>query len=215
MQDECSANDPANKPTDKPVNKISSENNMEESQSVTEETQPTQDDIIRDLKDQLQKKEAEATDARDQVLRVRAETENFKKRLQKEKSDLAMFANEKLIKHLLPIYENLDRALAAPDVSLQTLKEGVQMIFKQFTSFLEKEQVETIAALGEKFDPSKHEALKQIESETHEDNIVVEEYSKGYLLHGRVLLPARVVISKKPAVEIEESCESSEEDPPA
>ncbi len=211
MQDKISPDAPTNKPTDQPVNKISSEKTMEESQSVTEETRP--DDIIQDLKGQLQKKEAEASDARDQVLRVRAETENFKKRLQKEKSDLAMFANEKLIKHLLPIYENLDRALATPDVSLQTLKEGVQMIFKQFTAFLEKEQVETIVALGEKFDPSRHEALKQIESETHEDNIVVEEYSKGYLLHGRVLLPARVVISKKPAVEIEESCESDEEDP--
>jgi molecular chaperone GrpE len=184
---------------------------MEESQSVTEETQ--QEETIQSLKDQLQKKTEEMTEARDQVLRIRAETENFKKRLQKEKTDLAMYANEKLIKQLLPIYENLDRALASPEISLQVLKDGVQMIFKQFTAFLEKEKVETIVALGDKFDPSKHEALKQIESDTHEDNIVVEEYSKGYLLHGRVLLPARVVISKKPMVEIKGSCESEEEDP--
>lgn len=211
MQDNILPNDQSKKSTDKSVNNKSSEKNMEENQSATEEPQSkTQDDIIQELKDQLQKKAEDIAEARDQVMRVRAETENFKKRLQKEKTDLAMYANEKLIKQLLPIYENLERALATPEVSLQTLQEGVQMIFKQFTSFLEKEKVETIAALGEKFDPSKHEALKQIESDTHEENTVVEEYSKGYLLHGRVLLPVRVVISKKPAVAEEEPDESSE-----
>lgn len=208
MQDKYSDNQTqTNESSD---NNKPSENNMEESQSATEETQYDQEETLQSLKDQLQKKNEEMIEARDQVLRIRAETENFKKRLQKEKSDLALYANEKLIKQLLPIYENLDRALASPEISLQSLKDGVQMIFKQFTAFLEKEKVETIAALGEKFDPSKHEALKQIESDTHEESTVVEEYSKGYLLHGRVLLPARVVISKKPSVAGEETDEASE-----
>ncbi|OGW21239.1 MAG: nucleotide exchange factor GrpE [Nitrospinae bacterium RIFCSPLOWO2_12_FULL_47_7] len=173
---------------------------MNEGESATEEPRiKTEADIIQELKDQLQAKEDELKEERNQVLRVRAETDNFKKRLLKEKSELSLFANEKLIKELLPIYENMERALTSPDINIRSLKEGVQMIFKQFTSFLEKEKIETIVALGEKFDPSRHEALKQIELDTHDENTVVEEYSKGYLLHGRVLLPARVVISKKNA----------------
>lgn len=179
---------------------LSGEKEMNDGESATEEPRiKTEADITQELNDRLQKKEEALKEARDQVLRVRAETENFKKRLIKEKSDLALFSNEKLIKALLPIYENLERALAAPETDIKSLKDGVQMIFKQFTSFLEKEKIETIAAIGDRFDPSKHEALKQVESDAHEENIVVEEYSKGYLLHGRVLLPARVVITKKPA----------------
>ncbi|MBI4389952.1 MAG: nucleotide exchange factor GrpE [Nitrospinae bacterium] len=156
-------------------------------------------DAVRRLKDDLARKENELEETRSQMLRLRADTDNFKKRISKEKSDFALFANEKLLKELIGIYQNLERALAAPDVNVKSLKEGVDMILKQFTSFLEKEKVLPIPALGEKFDPSKHEALAQIESDKHDENTVVEEYSKGYFLHERVLLPARVVISKKPA----------------
>lgn len=174
-----------------------SEVEMEENESVIEEPK-TEADTIQVLKEELQKKESELAEANNQALRIRAESENFKKRLLKEKSDLALYSNEKLIKELLPIYENLERALAAPDTNTKVLKDGVQMILKQFSAFLEKEKIETIVALGEKFDPSRHEALQQIDSDVHEESTVIEEYSKGYLLHGRVLLPARVVITRKP-----------------
>ncbi len=176
---------------------VPSEEEMEENESVTEEPK-TETDVIQGLKEELQKKDSDLVEANNQVLRIRAETENFKKRLLKEKSDLALYSNEKLIKELLPIYDNLERALAAPDTNIKVLKDGVQMILKQFSAFLEKEKIETIAALGEKFDPSRHEALQQIDSDVHDESTVVEEYSKGYLLHGRVLVPARVVITRKP-----------------
>lgn len=156
-------------------------------------------DAVRQLKEDLARKEKELEETKNQMLRLRADTDNFRKRIAKEKSDFALFANEKLLKELIGIYQNLERALAAPDVNVKSLKEGVEMILKQFTAFLEKERVLPIPALGEKFDPSKHEALAQVESDKHEENTVVEEYSKGYFLHERVLLPARVVISKKPA----------------
>ncbi|MBI4384397.1 MAG: nucleotide exchange factor GrpE [Nitrospinae bacterium] len=158
-----------------------------------------ENDAVRQLREDLARKEKELEESKNQMLRLRADTDNFRKRIAKEKSDFALFANEKLLKELIGIYQNLERALAAPDVNIKSLKEGVEMILKQFTSFLEKEKVLPIPALGEKFDPSKHEALAQVESDKHEENTVVEEYSKGYFLHERVLLPARVVISKKPA----------------
>lgn len=151
------------------------------------------------LEEQLLQKEEEKSRLQEQFLRLQAETENFKKRLLREKNEFAQFANERLLKELIPIHENLERALAAPEATAQSLKEGVEMIFKQFTAFLEKEKVEPISAVGKKFDPAVHEALSQIESDEHEENTVVQEFSKGFLMNGRMLRPAKVVISKKPA----------------
>ncbi|MFQ5672807.1 MAG: nucleotide exchange factor GrpE [Nitrospinales bacterium] len=151
------------------------------------------------LEEQLRQKEEETSRLQERFLRLQAETDNFKKRLLREKSDFAQFANERLIKELIPIHENLERALAAPDTNARSLKEGVEMIFKQFTALLEKEKVEPIPTVGKKFDPAVHEALSQVESDEHEENTVVQEFSKGFFMNGRVLRPAKVVISKKPA----------------
>lgn len=153
---------------------------------------------ILSLKNQLQKKEKETAGLRDQFLRLQAETDNFRKRMIREKNDFFQYANEKLIKELIPICENLDRALAAPDTNPQSLKEGVEMIFKQFTAFLKKEKVKPILSMGKKFDPTIHEALSQIETDEHEENTVVQEIEKGFFLNDRVLKPAKVIISKKP-----------------
>ncbi len=140
----------------------------------------------------------ELTEQRNEFLRYQAETENFKKRMRKEKEDFSRFANEKLLKELILIKDNLERALSAPNATIESLKEGLDMILKQFDSFMEKENVESIAAVGEKFDPAVHEVLCQVDSEEHEDNTVTEEYSKGYHLNGRILRPAKVVVSKRP-----------------
>ena len=156
--------------------------------------------VLMTLKEDLKKKNEEATTLRQEFVKLQAETENCKKRMTKEKSDFAQFANEKLIKELVPIYENLERALNADDASAENLKTGVDMILKSFTAFLEKEKVTPIASVGEKFDPKVHEALSQIESEDEEENVVLQEFSKGFYLNGRVLRPASVVISKKPQV---------------
>ncbi len=155
-------------------------------------------DPVAMLEKQLKETENELLEKKEAFLRYQAETENFKRRLTKEKNDYAQFANEKLIKALLPIYDNLDRALSVSNATVESLNEGVQMIFKQFTSFLEKEKVKPIPAMGEKFDPSKHEVLNHIPSEEHEEGTIIEEYAKGYFLNDRVILPAKVVIAKKP-----------------
>ncbi len=156
-------------------------------------------EVVEEGPSELEQLQQEAQDLRDEMLRMRADTDNIRKRLQREKQDCVQFANERLIKQLLPIFENLERALAAPDTSVESLKEGVKMTANQLLALFKKENVEPIIAVGELFDPSVHEVLSQMESNDHDENTVIEEYSKGYRMNGRVLLPARVITSRKPA----------------
>lgn len=179
-----------------PPSDIEDKEDEEDEEVLETEEEPV--DKLGALKSQLAKLEEEVRNLNDEMLRIRADTENFRKRLRKEKEEALHFANKNFIKEILPISENLDRALSAENASVDGLKEGVEMISKQFHSFLEKARVEPIPAKGEKFDPSLHEVLSQMESDDHEENTILEEYSRGYLLNGKVLVPAKVVICKKP-----------------
>ncbi len=176
----------------------------EEEETLEEESAETEEVPVAEIVEEeegpseLEQAQQEAKDARDAMLRMRAETDNLRKRLQREKQDSVQFANERLIKQLIPIFENLDRALKAQDTNVESLKEGVQLTSNQVLALFKKENVEPIQAVGEPFDPSVHEVLSQIESNDHDENTVIEEFSKGYRMNGRVLLPARVVTSKKP-----------------
>ena len=160
---------------------------------------------MEQLQEQIRLKDEEIANQKDTFLREKAELENFKKRLTKEKDDFVQFANERLLQELIQIEDNLERALEVPNATLESLKEGVEMIQKQFSTFLKNQKVEPIEAIGKDFDPTLHEVLNQQESEEHEENTVIEEYSKGYTLNGRILRPAKVVISKKPAEKKEDS----------
>lgn len=163
-----------------------------------EDVTESEKDPIEILNENLQKKEDEIAELKNEFLRYKAETENFKKRLRKEKEDFSQYANERLLKELTLINDNLERALSAPSPTVESLQQGVEMILKQFHSFLEKQNVEPIEALGKKFDPNLHEVMCQVESDEHEENTVTEEYSKGYQLNGRILHPSKVVIAKAP-----------------
>ena len=154
---------------------------------------------LEELEEQIRLKDEELANQKDTFLREKAELENFKKRLTKEKEDFVQFANERLLKELIQIEDNLERALEVPNATFESLKEGVEMIQKQFTTFLKNQKAEPIEALGKPFDPNLHEVLNQQESEEHEENTVIQEYSKGYTLNGRILRPTKVVIAKKPA----------------
>jgi molecular chaperone GrpE len=175
-----------------------------EADSVVEEELAKEEEAkelspLEQLEEQVRLKDEEILKQKDTFLREKAELDNFKKRLTKEKEDFAQFANERLLKELLQIEDNLERAMEAPNATLESLKEGVEMIQKQFKDFLKNQKVEVIEAFGKPFDPNLHEVLNQQESEEHEENTVIEEYSKGFTLNGRILRPAKVVISKKPA----------------
>jgi molecular chaperone GrpE len=152
------------------------------------------------LREQLEATKKEASDNYDRYLRQVAELENFKKRANREKDEAIRFANEALVKDLLPVVDNLERAIAhAKDGGNgRPLVEGVEMVLRGFFDILAKHGVVAISAIGQPFDPKKHEAMAQVESATYDPNTVVEEYHKGYLLRDRLLRPALVSVAKTP-----------------
>lgn len=170
-----------------------------------EDAPPAEEEIklspMEELQEQLKKKDAELTEQKNDFLREKADLENFRKRLVKDKADAVQFANERLLKDLVQIDDNMNRAMNTPNTTLETLREGVEMIQKQFNTFLKNQKVEQIEAMGKPFDPSLHEVMTQMESEEHDENTVLQEYSKGFTLNGRILRSAKVVISKKPVKE--------------
>jgi len=148
----------------------------------------------------LKKAEEEIATLKDEKLRLHAETENFKRRITKEKADFQKYSDEKTVAQLLPVIDNLERAVAHAKEAGETgaLLEGVEMTLALFAQMLEKMGITTVEAVGEAFDPQRHEAVQQIESADHEPNVVVSEFQKGYMLHERLIRPAMVVVSRPP-----------------
>jgi molecular chaperone GrpE len=162
---------------------------------------PAADDELSALRAELEQKEAEARANYELFLRERAELENFKRRMQREKSEALRFANEPLVRDLLPVVDNLERATvhAQGGGNGQPLIEGVRLVLRAFVEVLEKYGVTRVRASGEPFDPTQHEAVAQVESEELPPNTVVEEHTPGYSLYGRLLRAAMVSVSKAPA----------------
>ena len=156
-------------------------------------------ELVR-LRQQLAEKTQEAKENYDRYVRQIAETENFKKRNVRERDDAIRFANEILIRDLLPVIDNLERAIAhaADGKNGKPLVEGVEMVLKGFLDVLNKYGVSQIVAVGQPFDPSKHEAIAQVSSQEHEPNTVVEQLHKGYMFRDRLLRAALVSVSKAP-----------------
>jgi len=171
-------------------------------------------DPVKILEKDLLDVKNELTEQKDKFVRLQAETDNFRKRLSREKEEFSQYANERLFKELLPIFDNFERALEDPSSDIKSFKEGLEMILKQFSSFLEKEKVEPIEAIGKKFNPMIHEVLTSEESSENEENTIISQFVKGYTINNRVIRPSQVVISKKPSVELEEVLtEESDESP--
>jgi len=171
-------------------------------------------DPVKILEKDLLDVKNELTEQKDKFVRLQAETDNFRKRLSREKEEFSQYANERLFKELLPIFDNFERALEDPSSDIKSFKEGLEMILKQFSSFLEKENVEPIEAIGKKFNPMIHEVLTSEESSENEENTIISQFVKGYTINNRVIRPSQVVISKKPSVELEEVLtEESDESP--
>ncbi|HLG21355.1 MAG TPA: nucleotide exchange factor GrpE, partial [Candidatus Manganitrophaceae bacterium] len=160
--------------------------------------------LVQSLRAEVEKKDQTAREAYDRYLRTLADFENYKKRAQKEKLEQAQFANEKLIKELLPVVDNLERALshAKETNDFDKMVEGLELIYKQILSGLGKFGVTPIESLNRPFDPLLHQSIGQVESEegsSAEEDRVVSETQKGYFLNDRVLRPSLVVVSKKKA----------------
>lgn len=145
------------------------------------------------------REEAEAAFARYQ--RLAADFENYKRRTRQELADRTQYANEELLRKLLPILDNFRRALdhTPPDVDSQWL-EGIKLVARQFEAALAAQGLTTIPALGEKFDPSQHEAIASQVTDEQEEGTIVEEMQPGYRLHDRVLRPTLVKVAQPPAL---------------
>lgn len=144
--------------------------------------------------------ETELAELRDRYLRLYAEFENYKKRVQKDKEELAKYCNEAVLYEILPVIDNLELALshAASDIS-EGLVKGVEITLREFQRIIEKFGLAPIEAEGRPFDPAVHHAMSQVERSDVEDKTVVEEFRKGYMFGDKVLRPSLVSVSKKPA----------------
>ncbi len=143
---------------------------------------------------ELDKLKAELESKSDLLMRTAAEFDNFKKRTERERASVAEYAKASVVKKLLPILDNIDRANAADKASEDYLK-GVEMIIKQFGALAEDLNLETIGAAGESFDPNLHDAVMHIEDEALGENVIAEVLQKGYKLGDTVVRPAIVKVA--------------------
>ncbi len=185
---------------------MSDENSKPEAQTDADQASPevVQDKVtdqegeIADLRLKLNAKEEEAKNNYDRYVRQVAELDNFKKRSAREREETARYANENLVRDLLPVIDNLERAIthASSGGNGKPLLEGVDMVLKGFLDILSKHGVQPVPAVGLAFDPAQHDALAQVESAEHPPHTVIEQHQKGYLLRDRLLRPALVTVSK-------------------
>ncbi len=169
---------------------------MEES---TKQTEEKVEEETKRLKEELESLRKEKDELYDKYLRLNAEFENFRKRMQKEAERFKELANEAIIKELLLVVDNFERALqSAEGGSTEGFVEGVKLIYKQLKDVLSRFGVEEIEAVDREFDPNLHEAIMQVDHE-EKDNIVVQEVQKGYKLKGKLIRPSKVVVARKKA----------------
>ena len=171
---------------------------MEENQTTgEEEIESTGGDEI-DPARKLADREAELKQCQEKVLRLAADLENFKKRIEREKSEYMKYALESFARELLPFLDNLERAVTSAKDSrdFDKLTEGLELTMSGYLKTMERFGLKVFTAEGQKFDPNLHEALTVQEHEGVEENTVIKELLKGYSLHERILRPALVVVSK-------------------
>jgi molecular chaperone GrpE len=139
-------------------------------------------------------------DLQGRMIRMQADTENYRRRIQREQDDARKFESLRLVHDLLPGLDGLNRAIGSAEQTgdMQTLLDGIKMVAQQFRDILKSHAAEPIDALGKPFDPNLHEALTQIPSAEHEPMTVLQVVEMGYRLHDRVVRPARVIVSCAP-----------------
>jgi len=161
---------------------------------------PTSKKKVVDVAEEIEVEESAAEDNnendRDQLLRLAADFENFRKRSTRELQDARRYGAEKVLLEILPVLDNLERAIAHADGDKSPIVEGVRMVAKQFRDVLQAQGVRGFDCVGEAFDPERHEAMGQLEAtEDFAAGHIVEQMLKGYFLHDRLLRPAQVLVA--------------------
>ncbi|HQR53538.1 MAG TPA: nucleotide exchange factor GrpE [Burkholderiales bacterium] len=147
------------------------------------------------LEEQLRQAQAKAQEHHDGWLRAKAEVENIRKRAQDDVTKAHRYALDSFSEALLPVRDSLEASLAAPNLTIDSLKTGVELTLKQLAAVFEKFGIAEIDPLGEKFDPHRHQAIATVESDAPA-NTVVQVLQKGYRLHDRIVRPALVTVAK-------------------
>jgi molecular chaperone GrpE len=159
-----------------------------------ETTVSTEEQLLKKI-EELEKEKEELTN---KYLRAQADLQNFRNRVNREKQQMLMYQSQRVIEALLPVMDNFERAIAAgksENSTLESMLEGIEMVFRQIEAVFEQEGVQVIPAVGQPFDPNVHQAVMQEESDQYEPGIVVKEFQKGYQLKGRVIRPSMVSVS--------------------
>jgi molecular chaperone GrpE len=151
--------------------------------------------LLQEKVDELQ---AKLTETEGRTLRLQADFENYKRRVQLDKQAAEKYRSQSLVSDILPALDNFERAMQveASDEQMKSLLQGMEMVYRQLLEALTKEGVEAIEAVGKQFDPNEHQAIMQVEDSEFESNAVVEEFQKGYKLKDRVIRPSMVKVNQ-------------------
>lgn len=177
--------------------------NEEDAKKAAENEQPetAMEEVVTGAEasetDPLAAAQQEAAELKDRLLRAHAEMDNLRKRTAREIEDSRKFAIEKFSAALLEVVDNLERALAVEEGNEAALREGVKLTFDSWHGLMERFELRRVDAVGEKFDPHLHEALSQMPSDEPEGTVIAQHVA-GYTLHGRLIRPARVLVSSGP-----------------
>ena len=188
---------PINGPEEEGKETLAASDEKEKQPAGTSSAEDIPTDDPRELARLLKEKTEEARAHYDRLLRLQADFENYKKRLEKEKAGYVKYANEGLIIELLAVLDDLERARASAEIDStdERLLEGIKMIESKFKDVLDGAGVEEVQAVGEEFDPNYHEAVMTTPAEGNAHNMVTQELQKGYTLSGKVIRPAKVVVA--------------------
>lgn len=174
------------------------------------------EEALERLQAALEAKTRLAEDNYAKFLRTAADLENYKKRVEKEKARIIDFANEDLIIEILPVIDNLERALAHSEGeqnNLESLVKGVKLTIDQIYAVFKKSGLKEIMAVGEKFDPGLHHAISHEDNDEAEPGTVVKEFQKGYLLKGKLIRPSMVMVAKEPVEDPDRKGDERQDEP--
>lgn len=181
------------------------DSDLQESSAEEKDVEEQADFTLEEVLEKLAEEKEGAARARDDLLRVQAEMQNLRRRTEQDIEKAHKYGQEKFSTELLTVMDNLERALAAAsdyeDETVKAIYEGVDLTLKSFTDCFNRFHIGSVDPMGEPFDPQLHQAVTILENSDVEPNTVIEVMQKGYTLHGRVIRPAMVVVSKEPESE--------------
>ncbi len=166
-----------------------------DAEQSAEETAADTAGELQQAKEQLVVLQAELDEQKDRYLRLQADYDNYRRRTQKEKSELSIQVTQDLIADLLPVVDNFERALAAQGQDADSIRAGVEMVSRQFLSILEQNGLEAINTEDAPFDPNFHQAVMREENTEKPDGTILQELQKGYMVKGKTIRPSMVKVS--------------------